>query len=296
MGFDVDELGDVLQDEDRFIVSPGAGASFTASAPSALRGSSTRWSSNSRSWGPGRPTRRRRVRAWRHSRPPHVGGPCASPSPSTCRASASSCRRRSPAPCCGSLRLSKLGEDVTETLEVIPRSWKVIQTVREKFTCRSCEAIAQPPAPFHVTPRGFMGPDLLATILFEKFGQHQPLNRQSERYAREGIDLFVSTLADQVSAASAALKPLHDLIAPHVSLQQRLCSDTSHRKGHRRLPVGIAAAHGATERSFEADERGRFGRPLGNISESWLERKNLLPPLLPLKVTRAERLVTETAI
>jgi len=56
--------------------------------------------------------------------------------------------------------------------------------------------------PFHVTPRGFAGPNLLAMILFEKFGQHQPLNRQSERYAREGIDLSVSTLADQVGACA----------------------------------------------------------------------------------------------
>ena len=60
-------------------------------------------------------------------------------------------------PCCGSGRLSKLGEDITETLEVVPRSWKVIQTVREKFSCRNCETITQPPAPFHVTPRGFAG-------------------------------------------------------------------------------------------------------------------------------------------
>src|SRR6188472_3235889 len=56
-------------------------------------------------------------------------------------------------PCCGSDRLSKLGEDITETLEVVPRSWKVIQTVRERFSCRNCETITQPPAPFHVTPR-----------------------------------------------------------------------------------------------------------------------------------------------
>lgn len=75
-------------------------------------------------------------------------------------------------PCCGSTRLSKLGEDITETLEVMPRRWKVVQTVRERFACRQCETITQPPAPFHVTPRGFAGPNLLATILFEKFGQH----------------------------------------------------------------------------------------------------------------------------
>jgi transposase len=105
--------------------------------------------------------------------------------------------------CCGSERIVKMGEDVTETLEVIPRQWKVIQTVREKFTCRHCEKISQPPAPFHPTPRGWAGPSLLAMILFEKFGQHQPLNRQAERYAREGVDLSLSTLADQVGACAA---------------------------------------------------------------------------------------------
>jgi transposase len=128
-------------------------------------------------------------------------------------------------PCCGSTKLSKLGEDITETLEVIPRQWKVIQTVREKFSCRECETITQPPAPFHVTPRGFAGPNLLAMILFEKFGQHQPLNRQSERYRREGIDLSVSTLADQVGACTTVLQPLHALIERHVLSAERLHGD-----------------------------------------------------------------------
>ena len=128
-------------------------------------------------------------------------------------------------PCCGSSKLSKLGEDITETLEVIPRQWKVIQTVREKFSCRDCETITQPPAPFHVTPRGFAGPNLLAMILFEKFGQHQPLNRQSERYRREGIDLSLSTLADQVGACAAVLQPLHALIERHVLAGERLHGD-----------------------------------------------------------------------
>jgi transposase len=128
-------------------------------------------------------------------------------------------------PCCGSNKLSKLGEDITETLEVIPRQWKVIQTVRERFSCRACETISQPPAPFHVTPRGFAGPNLLAMILFEKFGQHQPLNRQSERYAREGIELSLSTLADQVGACAAVLQPLHAMIARHVLAAERLHGD-----------------------------------------------------------------------
>ena len=59
--------------------------------------------------------------------------------------------------CCGSTKLAKLGEDVTETLEVIPRQWKVIQHVREKFTCRDCEKISQAPAPFHVMPAAWPG-------------------------------------------------------------------------------------------------------------------------------------------
>jgi transposase len=128
-------------------------------------------------------------------------------------------------PCCGSAKLTKLGEDITETLEVIPRQWKVIQTVREKFSCRECERITQPPAPFHVIPRGFAGPSLLAMILFEKFGQHQPLNRQSERYRREGIDLSLSTLADLVGACTTALQPLYALIERHVLTAERLHGD-----------------------------------------------------------------------
>src|SRR5258707_4966340 len=128
-------------------------------------------------------------------------------------------------PCCGSTKLSKRGEDITETLEVYPRKWKVIQTVREKFSCRECEKITQPPAPFHVTARGFAGPNLLAMILFEKFGQHQPLNRQSERYAREGVDLSLSTMADLVGACTTVLKPLHALIEAHVLGAERLHGD-----------------------------------------------------------------------
>ena len=127
--------------------------------------------------------------------------------------------------CCGSTRIVKMGEDITETLEVIPLQWKVIQTVREKFTCRDCERISQPPAPFHPTPRGWAGPNLLAMVLFEKFGQHQPLNRQAERYAKEGVEISVSTLADQVGACSVALQPIHNLIRTHVLGAERLHAD-----------------------------------------------------------------------
>jgi transposase len=127
-------------------------------------------------------------------------------------------------PCCGG-RLHKLGEDVTETLEVIPRQWKVIQTVREKFSCRSCERISQPPAPFHPIARGRAGAGLLAMVLYGKYGDHLPLNRQSEGFAREGIDLDVSTLADWVGACASALSPLVQLIRGHVLAAERLHGD-----------------------------------------------------------------------
>ena len=127
--------------------------------------------------------------------------------------------------CCGGTRLRKLGEDVTCTLETIPRSWKVIETVREKFTCRDCEKISQAPAPFHVIPRGWAGPSLLAMILFEKFGQHQPLNRQVERYAREGVPISLSTAADAVGAGYKVLEPLLRLVEAHVMAAERLHGD-----------------------------------------------------------------------
>ena len=133
-----------------------------------------------------------------------------------------------PAPCscpsCGG-KLAKLGEDITETLEVIPRQWKVIQTVREKFSCRACETITQPPAPFHPIARGRAGAGLLAMILHGKYGNHLPLNRQSESFAREGIDLDVSTLADWVGACTATLAPLVELIRSHVFGAVRIHGD-----------------------------------------------------------------------
>src|SRR5690242_7744953 len=157
--------------------------------------------------------------------------------------------------CCGSTRLRKLGEDVTETLEVIPRQWKVIQHAREKFTCRDCEKISQAPAPFHVIPRGWAGPSLLAMILFEKYGQHQPLNRQADRYAREGAPLSLSTLADQVGACVAVLAPLLRRMEAHVFAAERLHGDDT------TVPV-LAAGKTATGRCwvYVRDDRPFGGR------------------------------------
>jgi transposase len=127
-------------------------------------------------------------------------------------------------PCCGG-ELHKLGEDVTEMLELVPRQWKVIQHVREKFSCRSCEKIAQPPAPSHPIARGRAGPGLLAHVLFGKYGLHLPLTRQAATYAREGVPLDVSTLADWVGASAATLMPMVEAIHAHVFAAERIHAD-----------------------------------------------------------------------
>ena len=134
-----------------------------------------------------------------------------------------------PAPCacgkCGSERLHKLGEVVSKTLECEPRCWKIIEHVREKFSCRDCEAITEAPAPSHPIPRGFAGPSLLAMMLVEKYANHQPLNRQSDKFACEGIELSVSTMADHVGACAATLRPLYELIKVHVFAAERIHGD-----------------------------------------------------------------------
>lgn len=147
--------------------------------------------------------------------------------------------------CCGGKRLRKLGEDVTRTLESIPRQWKVIETVREKFTCRDCEKISQAPAPFHVIARGWAGASLLAMILFEKFGQHQPLNRQAERYALEGVPISLSTMADAVGSGCTALDPVLRLIETHVMAAERLHGDDT------TMPV-LAPTHAASRMGTRA--------------------------------------------
>ena len=129
-------------------------------------------------------------------------------------------------PCCGGNRLRKLGETITETLELIPRQWKVIQHVREKFTCRDCEKISEAPAPFHAIARGWAGPQP---------ARHDPVREvraaptaeppEPNVYAREGVPLSLSTLADQVGAGCAVLEPILKRIEAHVFAAERLHGD-----------------------------------------------------------------------
>ena len=128
--------------------------------------------------------------------------------------------------CGGELR--KLGEDVAEMLEYIPASFKVIRHVRPKLCCTRCDAILQAVAPSRPIDRGLAGPGLLAHVLVAKYAVHLPLYRQSEIYAREGVHLDRSTLADWVGASSYLLAPLVDQVRKHV-LAQPSCTPITRR-------------------------------------------------------------------
>ncbi len=124
-------------------------------------------------------------------------------------------------------RTARLLEQYELQLEELEAAATEDELAAEQAAARTTTvtAFTQPPAPFHTVPRAWAGPSLLAMILFEKFGQHQPLNRQAERFAREGVPLSLSTLADQVGTATSVLKPLHDLMEAHVLAASRLHGD-----------------------------------------------------------------------
>ncbi len=121
--------------------------------------------------------------------------------------------------------MSALGEDVTEVLEYVPGSFRVVRHVRPKLACTCCDAISQAPAPALPVPRGRAGPGLLAHVVVSKFADHLPLYRQSQIYAREGVDLSRSTLADWLGQVSWLLKPLVDRIADHAMASPKLHAD-----------------------------------------------------------------------
>ena len=126
---------------------------------------------------------------------------------------------------CGGTVLRKLGEDVTELLEYIPSSFKVVQIVRPKWSCRACETIAQAPLPSFPIERGRPGPGLLAQVVVSKYADGLPLYRQSEIYARQDIDIDRSTMADWVGCMAALLDPLVAAIGKHVCAGEVLHAD-----------------------------------------------------------------------
>ena len=127
-------------------------------------------------------------------------------------------------PACGGT-LKPLGEDVTEVLEYVPASFKVIRIVRPKCACAACDAIVQAEVPSRPIARGLAGPGLLSHVLVAKYADHLPLHRQSAIYAREGIDLPRSTLAEWVGGAHYLLRPLVAALRRYVLDTEKLHGD-----------------------------------------------------------------------
>ena len=156
--------------------------------------------------------------------------------------------------CNGALRL--LGQDVAEVLEIVPARFKVIRHVRPKYTCTKCRAIVQAPAPGRPIARGLAGPGLLAHVLVSKYADHLPLYRQSEIYARDGVELERSSLAGMVGGAAALLEPLLGALQRHVLAADKLHGDDTP------VPV-LAPGNGRTETGrlwvYVRDERPMAG-------------------------------------
>jgi transposase len=154
-------------------------------------------------------------------------------------------------PDCGG-RLRELGEDVAEMLEYVRASFKVLRHVRPRLSCDGCDRIVQAPAPSRPIDRGLAGPGLLAHVLVSKYADHMPLYRQSEIYAREGVDLERSTLAGWVGATSELLAPLIDAVRDHVMSATKLHADDT--------PVPVLAMtaigrHGRARGAYSPDRR-----------------------------------------
>ena len=160
-------------------------------------------------------------------------------------------------PDCGG-RLRHLGEDVAEILEYVRSSFKVLRHVRPKLSCDACDRIVQAPAPSRPIDRGLAGPGLLAHVLVSKYADHQPLYRQSEIYAREGVDLDRSTLAGWVGATSELLAPLVEAVRDHVMSASKLHADDT--------PVPVLAPGNGRTKTGRLWTYVRDDRPSGDTT------------------------------
>jgi transposase len=158
--------------------------------------------------------------------------------------------------CQGELR--KLGEDVAEVLEHVPESFRVIRHVRTKLSCTKCDCIVQAAAPSRPIARGLAGPGLLAHVLVSKYCDHQPLYRQSEIYARQGVELERSTLADWVGGSSKLLEPLVEALRRYVMSAGKLHADDT--------PVPVLAPGQGKTKTGRLWTYVRDDRPAGDRS------------------------------
>jgi transposase len=162
-------------------------------------------------------------------------------------------------PACGGT-LRRLGEDASEVLEYVPEHWKVIKHLRPKYSCGSCQQIVQAEAPPRPIERSYAGPGLLAHVLVSKYCDHIPYYRQSQIYAREGIELDRSTLADWGGAANALLDPLLDALEEYVMAAHKLHADDT--------PIPVLAPGTGKTKSGRLWAYLRDDRPAGSTDPS----------------------------
>jgi transposase len=163
--------------------------------------------------------------------------------------------KESACPDCGG-ELRKLGEDISEMLEYVPASFFVVRHVRPKLSCTKCDRIVQAAAPSRPIERGVAGPGLLAHVLVSKYADHLPLYRQSEIYARQGVELERSTLAGWVGGTSELLEPLVEVLRRYVMAANKLHGDDT--------PVPVLAPGNGQTKTGRLWTYVRDDRPAGD--------------------------------
>lgn len=174
------------------------------------------------------------------------------------------------ADCGGKLR--EVGRDTTEYLEYVPGRFVVNQIIRPRMACNCCETFIQAPIPSRPIEKGLPGAGKLAHVINNKYADHLPLYRQSQIFAREGIDLDRSTLAGWVGQATALLEPLVDAIKHHVLKGQAIFADDTpvklQAKGNGKTKTARFWAYGRDERPWAILSHPQFGINLHLIAKA----------------------------
>ena len=176
-------------------------------------------------------------------------------------------------------RVAPLGEDVSELLEYVPAQLQGASHVRPKLSCAGCERIVQAPAPSRPIERGLAGPGLLAHVLVAKYCDHLPLYRQAEIYAREGVELERSTLADWVGGSSRLLEPLVEALRRYVIGASKLHADDTPvpvlAPGNGKTKTGRLWTYVRDDRPAATAQRQRCGLPTRRIARASIREQHL---------------------
>lgn len=151
-----------------------------------------------------------------------------------------------------------LGEDISEILEYIPSSYRVVRHVRPRMTCSCCDRMAQAPAPSRPIARSYFGPGLISHVIVSKYMDHMPIYRQCQQAAREGVELSESTVGDVVGGAHQLLRPLMDALRRYVFAASKLHADDT--------PIDVLAPGNGKTKQGRLWVYSRDDRPAGDTA------------------------------